>query len=178
MKRRHPEWAKHVNDDVGNSIDVILKLDTPNTHTLVGWGFVPSHLMFMCYTNGKDEFPSPVPKMELIDWCGVSDSTWLMKSAKINLPIIETTQFKAKIPRSKMNAISGSVATTIIAGMSSMLAELLTEQCKGASATVRGSGIPHSFHTATRVQDPGTVLTTHKDGTFHTLLIGTVLLVT
>jgi hypothetical protein len=45
MKRHHPDWVQRVDDDAGNSSDVMLKLNAPNTQTLAGWGFTLSQLM-------------------------------------------------------------------------------------------------------------------------------------
>jgi hypothetical protein len=74
MKRRHPDWVPHVDDDAGNSIDAVLKLNTPNARTLAGWGFALSQLTNVCYTNGPTVYPKPIPQIVLIDWRGVSDS--------------------------------------------------------------------------------------------------------
>jgi hypothetical protein len=34
----------------------------------------------MCNTNCADIFPPAMPKMSVVEWEGVSDSTWLMKA--------------------------------------------------------------------------------------------------
>jgi hypothetical protein len=85
--RHHPDWAKNANDDAVNSIDVMLKLNTPNTHTLAGWGFDLTQLVCVCYTNGNTIFSRPIPQIGLVDRRGLSDSTWIMMSKKKKDPI-------------------------------------------------------------------------------------------
>jgi hypothetical protein len=79
--RFRPPWALFVTDDPGLCCDMLVKLNAKNTHTLVGWDFAPEQLMCMCDINGAEIYPPAMPRMNVVEWEGVSDSTWLMKSA-------------------------------------------------------------------------------------------------
>jgi hypothetical protein len=51
--RHYPPWVLRVADDAGDSIDMMFKLDSPNTHFLPGWGFGLRQLMRTCQINGN-----------------------------------------------------------------------------------------------------------------------------
>jgi hypothetical protein len=85
--RHHPEWSRRVNDDAGNSCDVLLALDAKNTHTLSGWFLRPQQLVCVCNADGRTQFLPPMPEMEFMEWYSVSDSTRLRKAKKGSTPL-------------------------------------------------------------------------------------------
>jgi hypothetical protein len=82
--------------------------------------------------------------MDIVDWEGVSDSTWFMKSAggrTRSRDILE--QAKAKIPNANLIAIQGGTAETIAAAVAEMVTGLPMRPCQGLSARAQGDGVPH-----------------------------------
>jgi hypothetical protein len=54
MERFHPDWLPYVLEDHAVCCDVLVKVDTRNTHTLSGWDFSPDQLLFLRNTNSTD----------------------------------------------------------------------------------------------------------------------------
>jgi hypothetical protein len=141
--RHRVPWVQHVTEDAGDSIDVMLKLDTPDARSLSGWDFDLTQLMCMCHTDGITVYPRLIPVLELIDWIGVSDSTWNMMSNNDKQPVATTAHFENTIPNYAMEAIPGGVARDIINSMEKQLQQLPALHCRGRSAKERGLGAQH-----------------------------------
>jgi hypothetical protein len=81
--------------------------------------------------------------MGAIDWNGVSDSTWIIKSAgggarsRLMLP-----QVKEKMPNANLNSIQGGNAITITAAISAMVDTMKKCPCTHGPMRTQGSGVP------------------------------------
>jgi hypothetical protein len=143
MERVHPDWLPYVQDDHAVSCDMLVKLNTRNTHTRAGWDFSPEQLLFLCNTNGADLYPWCLPNMETIDWNGASDPTWIIKSASGGAKARQIlTQAKVRIPNASLTSIRGRNAVTITEAVSTMVDGMQKCQCAHASRTKQGVDVP------------------------------------
>jgi hypothetical protein len=92
----------------------------------------------VCNVNGANIFPPAVPKMGVIDWQGVSDSTWLMKSRGGHTTAVSIVeQVREKIKHAEMDAIAGGTSKTMTASIAAMATRTPMQRCRGTSAKVQ-----------------------------------------